>query len=258
MRKSCLFTVIGLIIVVASTFLYTAWTSFAGATGETGDGNPIVYSRNPASPSTKLPASTPQKLKNTCNDLQVLVDRTHSLPQSYIPADLVYLKDFDIPVNNYTLRGRHVMINDLQKLIANGVHAGFYLIAASVYRSYDDQSIVYNNYVRDYGEEQAHLFSARPGQSQHQLGTAIDFTTAEMDYRLAQNFASTGAGVWLLANAYKYGFYLSYPEGKENVTGYAYEPWHFRYIGVQNARNLQQSGLIMQTYLDAKAIAPYC
>jgi LAS superfamily LD-carboxypeptidase LdcB len=153
------------------------------------------------------------------------------------------------------------MINDLQRLFADIRHDGLTgLAAVSVYRSYEQQASVYNSYMHIYGVARADTFSARPGHSQHQLGTTIDFSTSEMgiNYGLSDVFAETKAGQWLMANAYKYGFFLAYPQGQERVTGYKYEPWHYRYIGVQNALELKQSGLIMQTYLTLKGIRPQC
>jgi D-alanyl-D-alanine carboxypeptidase len=217
---------------------------------------------NPLSGSTATPANVSTVRSgssgNTCDNLLVLVDKSHGLPASYVPARLISLHDYGIPVNNYTIRARYVLVHDLQQLMAAGEAAGHYLVVASAYRSYAEQTSIFNSYVRDYGLEEANTFSARPGQSQHQLGTAIDFTTAEMGYGLSQTFGFTAAGQWLLANAYKYGFYLSYPKDQESVTKYRYEPWHFRYLGRQNASDLQHSGLIMQTYLERKNITPQC
>jgi D-alanyl-D-alanine carboxypeptidase len=217
---------------------------------------------NPLSGSTATPATISTARSgsggNTCDSLLVLVDKSHGLPANYVPASLISLHDYGIPVNNYSIRARYILVRDLQDLIATGEAAGHYLVVASAYRSYAEQTSIFSSYVQDYGLEEANTFSARPGQSQHQLGTAIDFTTAEMGYGLSQTFGSTPTGQWLLANAYKYGFYLSYPQGQESVTGYRYEPWHFRYLGRQNASELQQSGLIMQTYLEERNIPPHC
>jgi D-alanyl-D-alanine carboxypeptidase len=196
--------------------------------------------------------------RNTCSDLLVLVDKSDALPASYVPPDLVSLHDYGIPVTNYTIMGRHSMIDELQKLIADSTSAGFDLVVASAYRSYATQESIYSTYVRDYGEREANIFSAKLGESQHQLGTAIDFTTPEMGDGLSQAFAYSEAGKWLLINAYKYGFYLSYPQGQESVTGYEYEPWHFRYLGVQNTEDFQHSGQIMQTCLQHRGITPHC
>ena len=185
----------------------------------------------------------------TCDNLLVLVDKTHGLPKNYAPPDRVHLADYAIPVTQSASAGRLIMVSDLQRLFADSTSAGVDLKVVSAYRSYDLQASVYASYVQQYGAEQANKFSAQPGHSQHQLGTVIDFSTQELGYDLSQSFASTKAGQWLLANAYKYGFYLAYPQGQDGVTGYEFEPWHFRYLGVQNALKLKGSGLIMQTYL---------
>jgi D-alanyl-D-alanine carboxypeptidase len=185
----------------------------------------------------------------SCDDLMVLLDKTHGLPENYAPPDRVHLADYSIPVTQSAIAGRLIMVGDLQKLFADSTNAGVDLKVVSAYRSYSLQASIYASYVQQYGADQANRFSAPPGHSQHQLGTAIDFSTDEIGYTLSQSFANTKAGQWLLANAYKYGFYLSYPEGQESITGYEFEPWHFRYLGVQNASKLKLSGMIMQTYL---------
>jgi D-alanyl-D-alanine carboxypeptidase len=150
------------------------------------------------------------------------------------------------------------MINDLQRLFADSKSAGIDLKVVSAYRSYDLQASIYASYVQQYGVDKANTFSAQPGHSQHQLGTAIDFSTQEIHYDLNQDFANTKAGQWLQTNAYKYGFYISYPKGQDSITGYEFEPWHYRYVGVQNALNLKQSGLGMQTYLQQYGVLPNC
>ena len=110
------------------------------------------------------------------------------------------------------------MFNDAKKEQIN-------LITISGYRSYDMQKKTHEYWINELGEEEALKVSAKPGLSQHQLGTAIDFNS------LQDSFALTAEGKWLLENAYKYGFILSYPEGYEDITGYSYEPWHYRYVG---------------------------
>jgi D-alanyl-D-alanine carboxypeptidase len=95
-----------------------------------------------------------------------------------------------------------------------------------------------------------------PGHSQHQLGTAIDFTNEAIDYVLGWPFADTSAGRWLLEHAHEYGFVQAYPKGGEAETGYQWEPWHYRYIGVENARRLQTSGLSLQAFLLREGVLP--
>ena len=99
------------------------------------------------------------------------------------------------------------------------------------------------------GEEEAARVSAKPGHSEHQLGTTIDFTTPRVDYDLVESFGATPEGQWLAQNAGRFGFVMSYPQDKEQVTGYAYEPWHFRYVGVDVAAAVAESRLTLYEYL---------
>ena len=122
----------------------------------------------------------------------------------------------------------------LEKLYQAAEEDGITLDIRSAYRSYSTQKWLFNDYASRHGEEEANRFSARPGQSEHQLGTAVDFGGTSVDFTAA--FGETDRGRWLAENAHKYGFALSYPQNKEHITGYIYEPWHFRYIGVEAAR----------------------
>ena len=110
---------------------------------------------------------------------------------------------------------------------------GASLSVVSPYRSYTSQVSVYAGWVKRLGKAQADRQSARPGHSEHQTGLAVDINTA-----VAQSFATTPAGKWLAANSWRYGFILRYPDGKEPVTGYEFEPWHFRYVGVALATEM--------------------
>lgn len=204
------------------------------------------------------PTSYPQAETDTCDNLQVLVDKQHALPPHYEPVDLVSLAETGIPAGSASVRGRMVMIEQLQQLFMKAQQAGIELVVVSGYRSYQAQSDLYTSYASQYGDEEANRFSARPGHSQHQLGTALDFSNSEVGYSLVEAFANTVAGQWLQTNAPAYGFYLSYPKGLEYLTGYQYEPWHFRYLGIKNVQQLQQSGLPMQIYLEQTGILPVC
>ncbi len=108
---------------------------------------------------------------------------------------------------------------------------------------------MFSGYVQQMGQDQAERISARPGHSEHQMGTAIDFTSASAGYGLGEGFAQTPEGAWLSQNAPRFGFVMSYPAGKESVTGYAYEPWHFRYVGIDVARAVVARGITLTEYL---------
>jgi D-alanyl-D-alanine carboxypeptidase len=111
------------------------------------------------------------------------------------------------------------------------------LTVVSPYRSYVDQKSVYAGWVSRLGQAQADRQSARPGFSEHQSGLAVDIDTA-----VAQSFGQTPAGQWLAQNSWRYGFVVRYQDGQEGITGYEYEPWHFRYVGVPLATELQKEG----------------
>lgn len=184
------------------------------------------------------------------NDLLVLVDKKYKLPSSYAPTDLVNVSSTGIRTKG-TITVRSVVLTDLKSMAKAAKADGIDLSIVSGYRSYTTQQSTYNYWVQYNGGDvdTADTISARPGHSQHQLGTAIDFSTNEINDGIGMDFNNTKAAKWLEENAYKYGFALAFPQGYEGVTGYAYESWHFRYIGIDNALTWKQSGLILEQWL---------
>ncbi|MBN1699135.1 MAG: M15 family metallopeptidase [Spirochaetales bacterium] len=158
-------------------------------------------------------------------ELMLLVDKTHSLPPDYEPADLVSVVEYSISAAKPGLRLRKIAIDNLIRMSDDAAGDGAVLTIASAYRSYAYQEQVHRHWIRVLGKERAQRESAEPGHSQHQLGTTIDFEP------IGPEFAGTPASAWLTRHAPHYGFSLSYPEGREEITGYIYEPWHYRYIG---------------------------
>lgn len=133
----------------------------------------------------------------------------------------------------------------VEALFASAEQAGFDLQIGSGWRSYEQQNIYYSNYSRLYGQESADTFSAKPGYSEHQTGLVMDLATTDHNCYLEECFGETGAGKWLAEHSYKYGFILRYPRGKDGITDFIYEPWHFRYVGEDLARALKESGLTL-------------
>jgi len=158
------------------------------------------------------------------SDFFVLVDKTHKLPSDYAPDDLVNLKAYPLRVSWGDLLVRKAIVPELLAMTRAAKADGITLVYSSGYRSYEYQRYVFAKEVKTYGQEMAERESARPGASQHQLGTAIDFGS------VTDAFAQTRAGKWLVAHAWEFGFSLSYPEGDERITGYRYESWHYRFI----------------------------
>ncbi|MGP1444636.1 MAG: M15 family metallopeptidase [Treponema sp.] len=161
-------------------------------------------------------------------NLLVLVDKKHFLPEGYIPPQLIKLTgDRAYRINRKDLSLTKTAENALQQMALAAKQDGVTLLVSSSYRPYTYQKTLFERYVRESGEKEAERFSARPGTSQHQLGTVIDFGS------ITDEFAQTRAGKWMVQNASKYGWSLSFPKGYESVTGYVWESWHYRYIGTE-------------------------
>lgn len=166
-----------------------------------------------------------KNLNNLDSELLILVNKENFLPKNYKPDDLVTLTNEDFLTDKKSYQLRKILINDLKDMFNQAKKDGIDLKIISAYRSYETQVELYNYWKNLIGEEKANKVSAKPGFSQHQLGTTIDFNLLKI------SFEETKEGKWLFKNSYKYGFILSYPKGKENITGYSYEPWHYRYVG---------------------------
>jgi zinc D-Ala-D-Ala carboxypeptidase len=176
-----------------------------------------------------------------------LLDTIYKLPESYAPTDLVSASEAGLSPD-YKLRS--LVILDLTALVQAAKDAGLGLELQSAYRSYSYQATVFEGWVKNQGEETALQSSARPGHSEHQLGTAMDFRSAggPPAWELA-DWAATPEGAWLAENAWQYGFVMSYPKNKQDITCYIYEPWHYRYVGKDVAKAVKESGLTLREWL---------
>lgn len=166
-----------------------------------------------------------------------LVDTIYMVPRSYAPRDL---RPTGVSGGGLV---RAFVVRDLREMFGAAGRAGAPLSIRSAYRSYRTQIGTFASWVRIEGYKRALLSSARPGHSEHQLGTTIDVTSrgglAPWDYR---DWGSTQAGTWMRRHAWKYGFVMSYPKaGSPRFTCYKYEPWHFRYVGKETARAIRES-----------------
>ena len=169
-------------------------------------------------------------LKDEKEDELILVDKLNRLDENYKPKNIILL--YDVKDRNYVLDRTNIYLakiaeRPLQKMAEAAKEAGIEIRVSSGYRPYIYQLNLFSKYEREYGKKNALSFSAPPGTSQHQLGTVIDFGTITDDY------ADTAEGKWMLNNAWKYGWSLSYPKGMEHITGYNWECWHYRYLGVE-------------------------
>lgn len=169
------------------------------------------------------------------NDI-LIANKTYALPSSYVPGGML-----------------DIFMNAFNTMQADAATQGIGLSIISGYRSYSRQSTLYNNYVARDGKDAADTYSARAGHSEHQTGLAADINS------LYQSFINTPEGKWLNNNCYKYGFIIRYPQGKESITGYMYEPWHIRYVGKDIATTLYNNGnwLTLEEYLGITSVYSY-
>jgi D-alanyl-D-alanine carboxypeptidase len=172
----------------------------------------------------------------------VVVNKQHPLsPVNYAPDDL---RDPSVTLRvpgATEMQMRDAAATALEKMFAGASTAGYTLQVSTAYRGYNYQKQLYDGYVSSAGQAAADQESARPGYSEHQTGLAVDIRNVDNTCSLEACFGTTPEGEWLAANAYKYGFLLRYPQDKEKVTGYEYEPWHFRYIGTDLSNELHKN-----------------
>lgn len=173
-----------------------------------------------------------------------------------IPQEPSYIKGVLIASKKYPLPSTFAPGEDpeakkmLNEMLNNAKKAGFTLQAFSGYRSYEYQTTLYDNYVKRDGKDAADRYSARPGYSEHQTGLVYDIgEVGREDVWLTEAFGETPAGQWLRDHAHEYGFIMRYPKGKEDVTGYMYESWHFRYVGTTIASEIFTKQSTLEEYL---------
>lgn len=160
---------------------------------------------------------------------------------TYIDGVLIANKTYSLP-SSYGNGLKQEMQSAFNKLRDAASGSGYKLYIGSGYRSYWDQKIIYNNYVSWDGQANADTYSARPGHSEHQTGLAIDVCDSNVSACITSAFDSTDQAKWINDNCYKYGLIIRYPKGKDNITGYMYESWHLRYVGVELATKLYNDG----------------
>ena len=189
------------------------------------------------------------------DSLQVVVNKTRPLnPRTYNPSDLTKVPKFNPLGRLVRKQVSNAIVKMGNQMKADGKGT---LVVQSGFRDFSSQTRIHNARVRALGKVKGENLAARPGYSEHQTGLAVDFAAAGVS-TLKISFAKTKAGLWLAANAYKYGFVLRYPKGKTAITGYQFEPWHFRFVGVTVAKAIHNSGLqTLEEYYQLPAAPNY-
>lgn len=202
-------------------------------------------------PGKAIHLQLPDRIVTNPDDLLALVNKTRSLPSDYVPDELVepevphVFQGENLPYNKM----RRVAAEALESLFAAGEEEGLQFVARSGYRSYDTQVEVFSRNVEKNGEEAANKYSARPGESEHQTGLVMDVTSPGVQNELVIPFEDTNEGKWLKDHAADFGFIIRYLKGKEDITGYQYEPWHLRYVGKDAAKAIASENLTLEEYL---------
>lgn len=176
------------------------------------------------------------------NKTTILVNKYIYLPKDYVPNNLVAIS------NEYANSGKELVYEakeKFEKMANSAKQEGYTIRAISAYRSYSYQENLYNGYLKKDTKEKVDTYSARPGYSEHQTGLVVDIDNTEVSF---ENFESTSEFSWMQKNAYKYGFILRYPKGKEEITGYTYESWHYRYVGESIAKYIYENNITLDEY----------
>lgn len=182
---------------------------------------------------TKSALNDQETVSKTVIDGVLIVNKGYGLPRDYAPGE------------------SHAARQQFEAMKKEASRLNYQIEAFSTYRSYQYQKELYNRYVNERGQQAADTFSARPGHSEHQTGLAFDIGWD--GYYTDERMGSTATGKWMVNNSWKFGFILRYPKGKDHITGYKYEPWHFRYLGKDVAKKVYDSGVTMDEYFGVVA-----
>jgi len=175
--------------------------------------------------------------------MYTLVNKYYYLDSNYVPEELETVS-YEYAIHNTKLN--KTALENFIKMADDAKKENLTLKITTAYRDYNFQSVLYNNYVNSDGKELADTYSARPGYSEHQFGYSFDLTNA--NYADFDEFQYTDEYTWLQNNAYKYGFILRYPKDKEYITGYQFESWHYRYVGVDIAKYIYDNNITYEEY----------
>lgn len=185
-------------------------------------------------------------------DVTVLVNKEHILDKDYVPLEMYVVDENENNFHQFKDASLKPMLRSdikeyVDKLINDAQGLGLPIIVDSGYRSYNYQQVVLDALIKEKGDE-AYKLVALPGASEHQTGLAIDFAYYENGIYNDDVKENDKEAIWLKNNAWKYGFILRYPKGKEDVTGYNFEPWHFRFVGLKLAKYLFKNDLTLEEY----------
>lgn len=213
------------------------------------DSNPGLEPQEPDVDDVAHPTYVPSREVRTTDDgnLLVIINKEFTVSKDYYPTDMV---DIDGSLStNQNLKVKKEAYDAYLSMLHDAQAEGLNFSICSAYRSYELQESLYNNSLTANGKEYTEKMFAYPGKSEHHTGYAIDITSPSMNWGLSQDFTDYPDGAWITAHCSEYGFIIRYPKGKEDITGYVYEPWHIRYVGIDVAKYITEQGITFEEYL---------
>lgn len=237
-----------LVVLIVTGFNYLLSPMAGQEPGEKGTKATAGETTEPAQQVNATPDTKGQAVDKTSEYL-LLVNKKNKLSPKYQPKDLVTLKQ----ETNTAVTQYHQLRKKAAKafyLLAKAAKKkGHTIVATTGYRPYEYQKSLFQTYSNKDGAKAANTYSAKPGYSEHQTGLAADVTSPSVGFTLDRGYGEKKEGKWLAQNAHKFGYIIRYPKGKEDVTGYEYEPWHIRYVGKTAAAKIYKKNGTLEEYL---------
>lgn len=189
------------------------------------------------------------KAEEASSEYLILVNKTHRIGKTYKPRDLKTAKPAAGDRDKEYQKLRKAAAKAFFSLAKGAKKRGHIIKLTTGFRPYGYQKTLYKQYIQADGKKRAEQYSAKPGYSEHQTGLCADVSSPSVDYELTRRYEKTPEGKWLAENAHKYGFIIRYLKGREDITGYEYEPWHIRYVGKHAAKEIYEQGITLEEYL---------
>lgn len=239
-RNKLLIIALSLVVIVGIILFFSEKSAAPAVSPKQPAASPTTQPKT--EPATSTAFDTKQYSIDDPASIWVIANKQRPLqPKTYTPGDLrvpsVALRS---NATSDEMKMRDSAATALEQMFMAAKNEGLSLLLASGYRSYNLQVGVYNHNVREVGQAEADIRSARPGHSEHQTGLAVDVGAASRQCEIEECFSTLPEGKWVAANAYRFGFVIRYPQNKQGTTGYVYEPWHIRFVGTTLSNELQQ------------------
>lgn len=222
------------------------YASEASSATETGKPFLIAYSQRDYYSCEKFDPGAKNEISDPDN-LLAFVNKWYKISYEYTPPDLVQLSSYGIRTNG-NISVRKEAADKFNEIYIELKKQGLNVAVSSGWRSFGHQQRLLNNWTQMVGAKNANNYAAIPGYSEHHLGTVVDMLTPENGYSISPSYFNTRTFKWMSENAHKYGFVLSYPQGKTQITGYNPEGWHWRYVGVDTATEIHNQGITSTEY----------